>query len=44
MNFDAYMIQIAQAVSKNSKCLSRQIGAVLVRDKRRIGHDGWCRG
>ena len=32
MNKDAYFLGICNAVAKGSKCLSRQIGAVLVRD------------
>ena len=46
MNFDRYMIEIAQAVSANSKCKSRKIGAVLVRDKAIIstGYNGPPRG
>lgn len=32
-SWDVYFHRICVAVSKNSKCLSRQIGAILVRDK-----------
>lgn len=32
-NWDKYFMGIAKQVSTNTKCLSRQIGAVLVRDK-----------
>ena len=46
MNFDAYMIEIAATVAINSKCKSRKIGAVLVRDKAIIstGYNGPARG
>ena len=46
MNFDQYMIEIATTVAMNSKCKSRQIGAVLVRDKAVIstGYNGPPRG
>ena len=37
MNWDKYFLNIAKEVSKQSKCLSRQIGAVLVKDKVIIG-------
>ena len=33
MNWDAYFHTICEAVGKKSNCLSRQIGAILVRDK-----------
>ena len=33
MSWDEYFFRIAQVVASNSKCLSRQIGAVLVKDK-----------
>jgi len=44
--WDIYFLKIAREVSKNSKCLSRQIGAVLVRDKSIIstGYNGPARG
>jgi len=32
-NWDKYFLGLAQAVADNSKCYSRHIGAVLVRDK-----------
>jgi len=32
-SWDVYFLRIAREVSKNSKCLSRQIGAVVVKDK-----------
>ena len=31
--WDLYFLRIAKEVAKNSKCLSRQIGSVLVKDK-----------
>jgi dCMP deaminase len=42
MNWDSYFYEICKTVSKNSKCLSRQIGSVLVRDKSIIstGYNG----
>lgn len=45
-NWDAYFLKIAAAVSENSKCLSRQIGAILVRDKSILstGYNGPPRG
>ncbi len=44
--WDAYFMRIAQAVGEGSKCLSRSIGAVLVRDKGVIstGYNGPPRG
>ena len=44
--WDIYFLKIAREVSKNSKCLSRQIGAVLVKDKSIIstGYNGPARG
>lgn len=36
-NWDEYFFGVAKAVSLNSKCLSRQIGGVLVQDKSIIG-------
>ena len=46
MDWDRYFMDIAIAVSKNSKCLSRQIGVVLVRNKSIIatGYNGPPRG
>jgi len=40
--WDLYFLRLAREVSKNSKCLSRKIGAVLVRDKAVIstGYNG----
>ena len=33
MTWDEYYLKICQAVSENSKCFSRKIGAILVNDK-----------
>ncbi len=46
MNWDIYFLRIAKEVSKNSKCLSRQIGSVLVKDKSIVstGYNGPARG
>jgi len=46
MNWDKYFLDMAEAVKKQSKCYSRQIGAVLVRDKSIIstGYNGPPRG
>jgi|2_EtaG_2_1085320.scaffolds.fasta_scaffold27837_1 dCMP deaminase len=33
MNWDTYFYNLCNAVSKNSKCLSRNLGAVITRDK-----------
>jgi dCMP deaminase len=46
MNRDKYYLEIAKVVSSRSKCLSRQIGAVLVRDDIIIstGYNGPPRG
>jgi len=41
MTWDEYYLGICNAVAKNSKCLSRQIGAILVRDKSIIS-TGYC--
>lgn len=42
MNWDEYFYEICNTISKNSKCLSRKIGAVLVRDNSIIstGYNG----
>ena len=42
LEWDLYFLRIAREVSKNSKCLSRKIGSVLVRDKSIIstGYNG----
>lgn len=44
--WDQYFMRMAHEVGKNSKCLSRQIGAVLVRDKTIVstGYNGVSRG
>lgn len=34
MTWDEYFLSICNAVGENSKCLSRKIGAILVRDKK----------
>ena len=46
MDWNIYFINIAKEVSKQSKCFSRQIGAVLVQDKTIIGtgYNGPARG
>jgi len=45
-NWDIYFHNICKAVSSNCKCLSRQIGAILVRDKSIVstGYNGPPRG
>jgi dCMP deaminase len=45
-SFDHYCMSIAEVVATNSKCFSRKIGAVLVRDKAIIstGYNGPPRG
>ena len=42
MNWDHYFLRIAKNVAKNSKCFSKQLGAVLVKDKRILstGYNG----
>lgn len=44
--WDSYYLSIAEAVANNSKCMSRKIGAVLVRDKSILttGYNGPARG
>lgn len=44
--WDQYFLRIAKEVASNSKCLSRQIGAILVRDKSILstGYNGPPRG
>lgn len=44
--WDSYFLNICNAVASHSKCLSRQIGAILVRDKVVIctGYNGPARG
>lgn len=46
MNWDEYYLNICREVGKNSKCHSRQIGSILVRDKIIIstGYNGPARG
>ncbi len=46
MSWDKYYLDICNTVAVNSKCLSRQIGAILVRDKSIIstGYNGPPRG
>jgi dCMP deaminase len=46
MNWDDYFLGICEAVSKKSPCLSRKIGAILVRDKSILstGYNGPARG
>lgn len=45
-NWDKYFYELCKTVAKNSKCMSRQIGTVLVRDKSIIstGYNGPPRG
>jgi dCMP deaminase len=44
--WDIYFLKLAKEISRNSKCLSRKIGAVLVRDNSVIstGYNGPPRG
>ena len=46
MNWDTYFYNICVEVANNSKCLSRKIGAILVKDKNIIatGYSGPPRG
>jgi len=46
MNWDKYFLDICNTVATNSKCFSRKIGAILVRDKSIIstGYNGPPRG
>ena len=46
LEWDQYYLGICDAVAKNSKCLSRKIGAILVKDKSIIatGYNGPPRG
>ena len=46
MNWDQYYLNVCNAVSENSKCLSRKIGAIIVKDKSIIstGYNGPPRG
>ena len=45
-NWDLYFRNICEAVASNSKCLSRQVGAILVKDKSVLatGYNGPPRG
>jgi dCMP deaminase len=46
MNWDKYFLEICDSVAKKSSCLSRQIGAIIVRDNSIIstGYNGPARG
>lgn len=46
MKWDKYFFDICNAVAQNSKCLSRKVGAILVKDKSIIatGYNGPPRG
>ena len=46
MTWDEWYFEICETVAKNSKCLSRKIGAIMVRDKAVIsqGYNGPPRG
>ncbi len=46
MSWENYFLEIAQVVSKRSTCLRRQVGAVIVRDKRILatGYNGAPKG
>lgn len=46
LSWDEYFMQIAHLVAKRSTCLRRQVGAVVVRDKRILstGYNGAPRG
>ena len=46
MNWDQYFYDVCVVVSKNTKCFSRKIGAILVRDKSIVstGYNGPPRG
>ena len=45
-NWDAYFLNICIVVASNSKCLSRKLGAIIVRDKSivSVGYNGPPRG
>ena len=45
-SWDEYFLQIAKVVSQRSTCLRRQVGAVIVKDKRMIstGYNGAASG
>lgn len=42
MNWDTYFLKVCETIATNSKCLSRKIGAIIVRDKSIIstGYNG----
>ena len=42
MNWDTYFLKVCETIALNSKCLSRKIGAIIVRDKSIIstGYNG----
>ena len=44
--WDHYFLEICRTIAKNSKCQSRQLGAVIVRDKAIVatGYNGPARG
>ena len=46
MKWDEYYLEVCKTVAKNSKCLSRKIGAILVKDKSIVstGYNGPPRG
>lgn len=46
MNWDQYFLNICKTVASNSKCLSRKLGAIIVRDRSIIscGYNGAARG
>ena len=46
MDWDQYYMSVAQIAGQNSKCLSRRVGAVLVKEKSIIstGYNGSARG
>ena len=46
MNWDQYYLDMCKAVATNSKCLSRKIGAIIVKDKSIVstGYNGPPRG
>ena len=46
LEWDIYFLRIAREISKHSKCLSRHIGAVLVKDKSIVstGYNGPAKG
>ena len=46
MNWDQYFLNICDVISENSKCYSRKVGAIIVKDKSIIstGYNGPPRG